>query len=1413
MKTSHMSVIFIIIVIPIILLLSYYISLQIDTINMQTEYTSKQLRATKEAIEAFEINTVEWNEAYSENADSKRRDVMASINTFTTSFANGIGIGGANKEIVLTYIPAIACTLYDGYYIYTPSETKSVIKDEKGVAVFVTERLAKDGEPPAISFDGGYKDEYEGKLLYEYDAENEKGIAADGTYLGAEFTLNPDGAKSTYEHILKPFSTYSARYKKGNIDITVNYTLDNYITIYGTINDEYVFKSGYLIKARNDLKLYSEKLSEKIWYKGLDEAREFPYVYADDNTKVYFDGNTTFQVSSTGVRTNLNETTSIKYKKVRENSWEVVYQALNSGKINKKNAAGEIEVIQINQGQLYTNKKGSIATTTQEDIQIKVDYSSRNYYIESADFTEWVKNNLSDITIGDMQNVEDPSIYGNISDEIFNFTGIDPENEDSIISNHKREIIKQTLISNLNQAITSYSENANEEYQLPILTEDDWKHVFRNVSIITFIQNIPVGMKHYDNYTIATSTSNKEYINPNEIYLTRSGDPYYHLPYCSHLNEDTFIIGYRNIDYVVKSYDIEETDGTKTKKYYYKHSNIANEACYYCLVQRDLYNSEGLSEELWNEHDKAYRIALARERYRNISDINPMDELDLNILVSFNANGGEPTDLPSKFVAYQGKYGVLPATLDVSKIGYTFLGWFTEPSGGTQVTSESIVRRVDDHALYAHWIGNDYWVTFDPNEGECDLDGKWVTFDTEYGELPTPTRAGYTFNGWFTERDGGTKIETDTILTNPQHHILYAHWTPNPYTVTFNANGGRTPSPTSKSVTYDSAYGALATVTRTGYTFDGWFTSATGGTEVKADTIVKTAEHHTLYAHWTPNTYTVTFNANGGTAIDPANKTVTYDSSYGELPTTTRDGYTFAGWYTSKTGNTKVTSSTKMTKAYNHTLYAHWTAKTITVVFNKNDGSGSTKSQNFIYGVSGNRFGYNTNGTPKWEQTGQFGDWNRTGYDLLGWAKTQDATSRDYSVYSNVSNDWINANCSGTTGTINLYAVWSKKTYTISYNANGGEGAPDSQTKTYGEDLTLSSTKPTRGGYDFKGWATSSSAETATYSAGGKYTSNSSATLYAVWSKKTYTVSYNANGGEGAPDSQTKTHGTDLTLSSTKPTRTGHDFKGWATSSSATTATYLAGEKYTSDSSATLYAVWSKKTYTVSYNANGGSGAPDSQTKTYGEDLTLSSKKPTRDTYKFLGWATSSDGDASYQPGGTYTSNSGVTLYAKWEKQDIAVTSVELNKGDQWIAKNGSTIDFDATVSPSNATNKTVSWTSSSTSVATVNSNGTVTPKGAGRTTITATAGGKSDSAYVYVYNAVLNANVSYWLRYSNGNQASGTLNAGSDGAKLAISYKGDYLWYIHYMTGGTYNTWGSVDYYLEAGPQLNSYFINYGAY
>lgn len=672
MKLQNMAVIFIIIIMPIILVVSYYISMQVDTINMQTAYNTKLLESTKEAIEAFEINTVEWNEAYSETADSKRRDIMASINTFTTSFANSIGVGGASKETILSYIPAIAYTLYDGYYIYSPTETKVTIKDDSGVAVFVKQSLVNYGSNSgrAITFsDNKYNSNNEGKILYEYDSE--KGGSSDGDYNGQAFTLNSAYAKTTYSHILKPFTAYSARYKTGNglddTDITVNYTLDNYITIYGIVDREYQKKSGYLIDTEGiDISegkyeivkvdgniIAPETLTEKIWYEGLSHPTLFKYIYeSENNTKVYFDGTTPFQVSSSGVRTNLNELSSVKYKKLSiytiyngDDSCIEIYQALNDSKDGT-----------IIKGKWYIKKDSTVEAKDygQNTISLQNDVCAINYYVESYAFSKWAYEKLSDIKVEDMQSQTEHITI--TTGDIFNKQGI--ENEDSIFNLHKREVIKQAVISNLNQSITSYSRNSEGEFQLPILSETDWDQILSNVSITTFVQGIPIGMKYYNNYAIATSTSNKEYVDPNEIYLNTSGDTYYHLPYCNKLNSGGNLIGYRSIDYKLKSYGEEENTG-----YYYKHDNIGNEECYYCLVQRSLYEETPDATKV-----KAYQTALAREKYAarktTIPVIVTADTGDGSVyqqgevLVEFNNNGNEDHS-SSENVLQDGYYEII----------------------------------------------------------------------------------------------------------------------------------------------------------------------------------------------------------------------------------------------------------------------------------------------------------------------------------------------------------------------------------------------------------------------------------------------------------------------------------------------------------------------------------------------------------------------------------------------------------------------------------------------------------------------------------------------------------------------------------------------------------------------------------
>lgn len=263
----------------------------------------------------------------------------------------------------------------------------------------------------------------------------------------------------------------------------------------------------------------------------------------------------------------------------------------------------------------------------------------------------------------------------------------------------------------------------------------------------------------------------------------------------------------------------------------------------------------------------------------------------------------------------------------------------------------------------------------------------------------------------------------------------------------------------------------------------------------------------------------------------------------------------------------------------------------------------------------------------------------RKGYKLIGWSKNKNSSTAEYSINDTFSCDH---------GDAYFYAVWSPNKYTVKYNANGGSGSMSLSTHTYDQYKTLTSNKFSRSGYYFLGWSKSSSATSATYSDGQSIknltsTNGETVNLYAVWSKiPTYTVSYNANGGSGAPSSQTKTKDTTLWLSSTKPTKSytvtynanggsvspssksvSCTFKNWNTSKNGSGTSYSSGASYTANSGATLYAQWTNPTYG-----------------------TLPT--PTRTGYTFSGWYTSALDGTKITSSSTVSSST--TLYAHWNK-------------------------------------------------------------------------------------------------------------------------------------------------------------------
>lgn len=223
-----------------------------------------------------------------------------------------------------------------------------------------------------------------------------------------------------------------------------------------------------------------------------------------------------------------------------------------------------------------------------------------------------------------------------------------------------------------------------------------------------------------------------------------------------------------------------------------------------------------------------------------------------------------------------------------------------------------------------------YTINFDANEGTVSTSSKLVDFFGTYGELPMPTREGYTFEGWYTEKDEGIEITEESILEKNEDQTLYAYWTINQYTITFDADGGNV-STSSKKVTYNSSYGILPIPTRTGYTFDGWHTSKRDGLQVTEESIVEITEDQTLYAYWK---YTVTLDENGGSEVNDIE--VICNHPYSNLPITTRQGYTFIGWYTELSEGILISDTVIVEEPYYTILYARWEKQNIKDDFSSN---------------------------------------------------------------------------------------------------------------------------------------------------------------------------------------------------------------------------------------------------------------------------------------------------------------------------------------------------------------------------------------------------------------------------------------------------------------------------------------------
>ena len=409
---------------------------------------------------------------------------------------------------------------------------------------------------------------------------------------------------------------------------------------------------------------------------------------------------------------------------------------------------------------------------------------------------------------------------------------------------------------------------------------------------------------------------------------------------------------------------------------------------------------------------------------------------------------------------------------------------FMQVQQGTHYTAEG---------SYTYTIpAKTFTVTFNANGGSCSTASKSVTYAGTYGTLPTPTRTGYTFAGWFTAASGGSSVASGTTVSITANQTLYAHWTANTYTVTFDKNGGNTPSPASKTVTYAGTYGTLATCTRTGYTFAGWFTAASGGTQVTSGTTVGITDNQTLYAHWTANEYTVTYDPCGDetapATVTPTQEPKTYGSPYGTLPTPERIGYSFSGWYTAAEGGEQITSSSTVQTAAEHTLFAHWSSKEYSITFNAMGGT-SSMDQKAI--SSGEAY---CEGEPEGWPAAQ-----KTGHTFDGWfTEESGGTEIDGTeIFSTAQN-------------VTLYAHWTANTYDVTFDANGGTTPTASKSVTYGEAYGALP-EPVRSGYAFLGWFTEAEGGTEITESSTVQTA-ADQTLFAHWDPMS--ILHLASGGE-----------------------------------------------------------------------------------------------------------------------------------------------------------------------------------------------------------------------------------------------------------------------------------------------------------
>ena len=424
--------------------------------------------------------------------------------------------------------------------------------------------------------------------------------------------------------------------------------------------------------------------------------------------------------------------------------------------------------------------------------------------------------------------------------------------------------------------------------------------------------------------------------------------------------------------------------------------------------------------------------------------------------------------------------------------GFEFVGWYTKDSPKEYDFSTPVTGNLD---LYAKWQPSYCNVTFDLN-GHPDAKNPPASHLVNHGQpvtepSPTPEEYGYTFGGWYKKQTCPDDSKFDFTTSITDHITLYAKWEINKYTVTFDFNTGKTSTPKTEEVEYGSSVSKPTEPTNTGYTFGGWYTDkdCTNGNEFSFDT--KITRDITLYAKWTKNRYTVTFDVDGQTDLI-SSVPVEHGNGVSKPDTSklTKEGHTFDGWYTDATHTNKYTNwGDSITR--NTTFYARWNVNPYELTIHYTDTDATTKSYDY--------------GTAIKLDIPQ-----RDGYTFDGW------TAENIDVPN--LNQNLQYEFTMPAGNVTLTAKWLKDAYTVTFN--GMEHELDIVRINVKRNTPVDKpADPVDKGYTFHGWYTDKDC-TAAFDFDTPITADT--TLYAKWTKNAEPVKPSDPDKPNTPDKPSK---------------------------------------------------------------------------------------------------------------------------------------------------------------------------------------------------------------------------------------------------------------------------------------------------